>query len=630
ITVAHHESNDSFTQQTSFQPTRRKSHVEAPPVMTQEQLNELLSTPGVVAPGMEDLTGEVQNLMMSEWLDPWSSASNTPSPADLSPTDLTDFDAHQLSLQLESFFSQDPLDEGAMAVQSPFYDEMTFVPENTNVIIPGDNTHLLHADNNNLLNAILPQQTEQLFQDINKQQGMILEEEEEEEEIVQVDEDIAVQELDIATSILEQELVQPKQQQQIEIPMPTETLKRRRDSSSSESSSGSSGSSSSESESEDDEDDVIPTTVANMNNRQQYWSDSSDSDSEDERPTQHRSRASSPLPNASTGNFAYMHKRQIEETLLSKITNQLQQDKLPGILAILSSENNGEDEVEIDLSRLQREQLVRLLCYVDACIREQNGGPTVNVSDYIVKEKQQVKKSVQQVQDDSEDEEEEEEKVMPNNNKSRRRRGPSNGNKRTMKQKPKSKKSRQELTEDILAGSSDDEDGMADKENEDDLAGLRGQGPMSMAELSKRQDKVRGSSTTTTTTTKKSRKRTKRKNSDDAAAVVSSTTSVLAAAHMKGSIAASKPKRSSTHKKRVTSSDDSDGDEMGRRSNNSSGSELIVYGNEQMDFNVKSNETIVHQSSVVSHVVPATPLPVLPTPIVDDDDDLDEEIDIMM
>ena len=62
----------------------------------------------------------------SEWLDPWSSASNTPSPADLSPTDLTDFDAHQLSLQLESFFSQDPLEEGAMAVQSPFYDEMTF------------------------------------------------------------------------------------------------------------------------------------------------------------------------------------------------------------------------------------------------------------------------------------------------------------------------------------------------------------------------------------------------------------------------------------------------------------------------------------------------------------------------
>ncbi|KAI8148584.1 hypothetical protein BJV82DRAFT_592643 [Fennellomyces sp. T-0311] len=500
--------------------------------MTEEQLNQLLVGSGSLPGSVEDLTGEVHNLMMREWLDPWS-ASTTPSPdmSEFDPQQLaSDFDAHQLSLQLESFF-QDPLEDGM--VQSPYYDEMTFVPEDC------------------------------------VQPSIMQQQQQEEEEIQVEEEEITLQELDAM--------------------VPVQQLKRRRSSSSSESSS----SEEEDDSSDEEDDDVIPTTVANVNNRQRYWSDSSDSEEDDE-PLP--SRASSPTTTAPSA-YAYMHKRQIEETLLSKITNQLQQEKLPGILAILSSENKAgkhDDEVEIDLSRLARDQLVRLLCYVEACIGEQNGGPAVNVADYIVKEKQ-IKKKVQTVSDA-------EDSDVP---RKQRRRQP---------KQPRKRQTRQELTEDILADDDESDEDDDKDEGEDVMAGLRGHGPMSMAELSKRQDAVRSSSSS-----KKSRKRVKRRSLDDAPVSSSSVP-----AHVEGSIAVSRPKRSAAQRKRRLS-DDSDMED-GRRSNSSSGSELIVYGDEKMDFNVKDNKTIVHEST--APVVPV--VPVVTPPVIDDEEDLDEEIDIML
>lgn len=64
ITVAHQqETNDSFA---AYASTRRKSHAEAP-VVTEDEIAKLLSNGGsTTTPGhnMEDLTGEVQDLMM--------------------------------------------------------------------------------------------------------------------------------------------------------------------------------------------------------------------------------------------------------------------------------------------------------------------------------------------------------------------------------------------------------------------------------------------------------------------------------------------------------------------------------------------------------------------------------------
>ncbi|KAG0192715.1 hypothetical protein DFQ28_008105 [Apophysomyces sp. BC1034] len=103
--------------------------------------------------------------------------------------------------------------------------------------------------------------------------------------------------------------------------------------------------------------------------------------------------------------YLFMHRRQIEETLMNKITQEMDASKLPGILVILSENAIQTDEVEIDLSCLAHEQLVRILAYVEACIAEQNGGPVVDLETYIVKDrsrKVQIRPA-RVVQDDSED-----------------------------------------------------------------------------------------------------------------------------------------------------------------------------------------------------------------------------------
>lgn len=397
----------------------------------------------------------------------------------------------------------------------------------------------------------------------------------------------------------EEEILEVEEETIEQVEMPTGNLKRRRDSTSSEDSSDNS-SSSEESDSEDDEDIVIPTTVANMNSRGRInYSSSSDSDSDMEAVPGRRSRASSPLSNA----YVYMHKRQIEETLLDRITNHLHPEKLPGILPILSSDkasNQQEDEVEIDLSCLAREQLVQVLSYVDACILEQNGGPAVNVEHYI--KKQSAKKGPRTrpalvVEED----------LPIRSKKTNNRRRPN---------KPKTK-TRAELTEDIDAGSSSDEDSLHyEPLAKSDSAG----GPMSMASLSKKNNTApvtKSGKTVKKNPGKKCRNRRKTVDDDN---VVSSAVAVI---QDPDSIASCRPKRrAAVHKRRLL-------EEMLAPSDNESGDEeddspLVVYGEEKMDFGVVDNQTIMHQSSlpvqVISEVVNTS---------VTDNEDTDEEIDIL-
>lgn len=364
-------------------------------------------------------------------------------------------------------------------------------------------------------------------------------------------------------------------------------LKRRRSSSSSSGSSDDSSSgSSSEEESDSEDENVIPTTVANMSSRGRYAS-SSDSESEDEATPGRRSRAASPIANA----YVYMHKRQIEETLLDRITNSLDPEKLPGILPILSPESSQqEDEVEIDLSCLAREQLVQVLSYVDACIMEQNGGPAVNVERYITKKPKGPRTRPALV-----------------DKKVQRRRKPS---------KPKTK-SRAELTEDIDAGSSsDDEDDQEHMDYAMSKPKQAAEGPISMASLSKKNNTVKNNNRR-----KPVAKKSKgRRNDDDA--LVSSSIHVIQDPE---SIAISRPKRrAAVHKRRLLEemlapSDDEDNEDE------EDSSPLVVFGEEKMDLGVIDNCTIMHQVPVIE----AEQIVTLSSVVEDDNEDTDEEIDIM-
>jgi hypothetical protein len=376
------------------------------------------------------------------------------------------------------------------------------------------------------------------------------------------------------------------EEEQEEIALNNNMLKRRRSSSSSSGSSDDSSSgSSSEEESDSEDENVIPTTVANMSSRGRYAS-SSDSESESEATPGRRSRAVSPIANP----YVYMHKRQIEETLLDRITNSLDPEKLPGILPILSPESNQqEDEVEIDLSCLAREQLVQVLSYVDACILEQNGGPAVNVEHYINKKPKGPRTRPALV-----------------DKKVQRRRKPN---------KPKTK-SRAELTEDIDAGSSSDD--------EDEEVGYAmskpkqvTQGPISMASLSKKNDTVKSRK-------KPAAKKSKgRRNDDDA--LVSSSIHVI---QDPDSIAISRPKRrAAVHKRRLLEemlapSDDDDDEENQEEEDDSP---LVVFGEETMDLEVIDNCTIMHQVPVIE----AEQIVTLSSVVEEDNEDTDEEIDIM-
>lgn len=393
-------------------------------------------------------------------------------------------------------------------------------------------------------------------------------------------------------------------------------MKRRRGSSSSEDSSDAS-SSSDDSDSEE-ENDIIPTTVANMNSRR--YSSSDDSESDAEPIHHHRSRASSP----SASPYLYMHKRQIEETLLDRITNNLNPEKLPGILPILSSEkasNQQEDEVEIDLSCLAREQLVQVLSYVDACILEQNGGPAVNVDNYITKKPTKKGPRTRPALNFEDDEQH-----QPKNN-------------RRPAAKPRSRKpcrprtkSRAELTEDIDADSSSSES-VGYEVMSSSKSSLVDVGPMSMASLSKNSVvesslgcKSRNGRKKTSSGNKPSKKQTRRKRDDDA--VIASAINVF---QDPDSIASSRPKRrAAIHKRRLLEEmlapSDNEADE------DSEDSVLVVYSEEQMDLEVVDNCTIMHQVPVpVQLISTQTEVVAIASATTDTEDgeDTDEDIDIM-
>lgn len=381
------------------------------------------------------------------------------------------------------------------------------------------------------------------------------------------------------------ELVIEEEEEEQIISSNTMLKRRRSSSSSSDSSDDSSSGSSSEEESDSEDENVIPTTVANMSSRGRYAS-SSDSESESEATPGRRSRAVSPIANA----YVYMHKRQIEETLLDRITNSLDPEKLPGILPILSPESNQqEDEVEIDLSCLAREQLVQVLSYVDACIMEQNGGPAVNVERYITKKPKGPRTRPALV-----------------DKKVQRRRKPS---------KPKIK-SRAELTEDIDAGSSsDDEDDQEHMDYSMSKPKQVSEGPISMASLSKKNNTVKNNRR------KPVAKKSKNRRHDDDA-LVSSSIHVI---QDPDSIAISRPKRrAAVHKRRLLEemlapSDDEDNED------DEDNSPLVVFGEEKMDLGVIDNCTIMHQVPVIE----AEQIVTLSSVVEDDNEDTDEEIDIM-
>lgn len=373
-----------------------------------------------------------------------------------------------------------------------------------------------------------------------------------------------------------------------------ENRKRRRSSCSSSEDEDEDEDSSSESETEQVPYQARPYSN-NNNNKVQKWArysdDSSSSDSDSESEDEERpSGAGTPASIIHESSYAYMHKRQMEETLLQKITQQLHQDKLPGILSILSSETSAggqnSDEVEIDLSRLARDQLVRLLCYVEACIVEQNGGPAVNLSDYVAHSPQQqpAKRSrpAAAASIDSSDESD----VEPQPRQRRRRR------QRQGRGTTSGKKSRRLSQED---------------EDDDD------EGPISMASLTKRTRRKAGGG--------------RGKKSDDTAAVVSN--SALDRIPRTDSIAVTRPKRRAALQKKNQFEDvasDIEGSDDGT---------LIVFGDEQMDFRVTDNKTIVHESSGSSNSNASAEPDIVSTTttmtvVADDDDDEDEEIDIML
>lgn len=428
-------------------------------------------------------------------------------------------------------------------------------------------------------------------------------------------------------------------------PSPVNSLKRRRSSVMSSEEEDSTDDSSDDSSDSEDENAVIPTTVANLGSR--YWSSSDESESESESyptasttaSTPHKRRSRPASPTASCSAYAYMHKRQIEETLLNKISNQLQPDKLPGILAIISNDNAGQanGEVEIDLSCLARDQLVRLLSYVEACIREQSGGPAVDLEQYLDKKEEQqpsvINKPSAAMLDDSEDEDD-----MPKKKRQPRRRNPSGGRRQRQNGvKARSRKSRQELTEDILADdeSADDMDDVLHS-NGASTMNHNNDGPISMAQLSKRQaqlERQQGKQRRRSAGSKRGGGRGKRskKNADDDAAAVVSTSALAHAQQVTDSIAVTRPKRrTALHKRRIMEdqfygSEETDDDQPEGT--------LIVYSDEKMDFNVKDNQTIVHEASPISTPVPTSPAQVSLSPSSTPsaiEEEEDEEIDIML
>ncbi|CEG63486.1 hypothetical protein RMATCC62417_00620 [Rhizopus microsporus] len=565
VTIAHQPVSTTEVVEDNYYPT-----TDSDTAVENEQYNQLLVAAAAAAAvasneqwsenlsSVEDLTSEVQELMMREsinsWLQPWM-AENAACLAEL------DNQIYAQSIQLEDLFSQDDMNLSSGMVQQSLYDEMTFAPEDMSLTMSAPTSSASSPNTSAQVSPVVYPLTTDDIQ-------------------VNIEHDETIERLD----------------------EPINVLKRRRSSTSSDDSTDDDSSSAEEDDDQDDsdsenEDVVIPTTVANLNSRRRM-SYSSESDSEDEPTIHRRSRACSPIANP----YMYMHKRQIEETLLDRITNSLHPDKLPGILSILASEkpDQQEDEVEIDLSCLAREQLVQILFYVDACIVEQNGGPAVNIDDFVM-EKKSSKKNSRPAQEE-----------RSRQTKSRRARRP---------RKPRTK-SRAELTEDLDADSSLSEED-CDPLSVDNVVSLGG--PISMASLTKKHKSSRPPTSTTKSGRRKASKggnkhRNRRKSEDDED--VSSSVTVI---QDPSSIASSRPKRrAAIHKRRLLEQMLAPSD--GESEEDAEDGVLVVYSDEKMDFNVVDNCTIVHSSEPI-------PVPVKKEDMMaisnNADEEEDEEIDIL-
>ncbi|KAI9360211.1 hypothetical protein BD770DRAFT_385082 [Pilaira anomala] len=342
-----------------------------------------------------------------------------------------------------------------------------------------------------------------------------------------------------------------------------EPEKKRRNSTSS----NSSLSSCSSSDSEEDTEDF--SSIANN----QDESDSSDSEAEQE--------VISP----------YLHRRQMEEMILDKITNHLDAEKLPGILTIISKSHEEVEEVEIDLAKLDRDQLNRILAYVNDCLMEKEGGPKVQISNYTV-QPASPKPLVTLPTSPLLPAAVPKKSPKASTTSSRRRRNNS--------------KRRKSIVEEghVVNGSSTSR-----------LSTTHG--PISMSALTEIES----------STKKKSRRKRvtkKMKNDDDVSVHMPTDLNSF-----KDSIASTKPKRrSAVHKRRLLedmlqpSSDDSSSEE-------DNGNGIIVFGDEQMDLAVTQNETIIHQEQTT--IVEQKLQEEINNVIDDEDDDDDDElIDIMM
>lgn len=539
VTIAHQPVNTTEVEDNYYPDTEN--------IVDHQHYNQLLAAAAAAVssneqwveniPSVEDLTGEVQDLMLREsmnnWLQPWM-AENANCLAEL------DNQMYAQSIQLEDLFGQDEMALSPSMMNQSLYDEISFVPEDISLTMSAPTSSTSSPNTSAHASPIASPITTEL-------------------PMVEKKEELTEPLVDPVTAF--------------EMPM-----KRRRGSSSSEDSSD--DSSDDDDSASENEDVIIPTTVANLNSRRRRMSYSSDSDSDSEPNT----AAISPVDS-----YMYMHKRQIEETLLDRITNNLNPEKLPGILSILASEkpHQQEDEVEIDLSCLAREQLVQVLFYVDACILEQNGGPVVNIEDFVMK-----KSSVKQ--------------EKPTKKRARRR-----------PTQPRTK-SRAELTENLDSSFSESEE--IHPLSVDNVINL--DGPISMASLTKKHKTSRPSTSTPTSKGRKrpgkvNRHRNRRKSEDDEAM------SSVVVFQDPDSIASTRPKRrAAVHKRRLL-------EQMLAPSDNESDEEtedgmLVVYSDEKMDFNVVDNQTIAHSS---------TPIPLSreeeAMAKLEEEENDDEEIDIM-
>ncbi|KAG2199097.1 hypothetical protein INT47_005101 [Mucor saturninus] len=349
--------------------------------------------------------------------------------------------------------------------------------------------------------------------------------------------------------------------------METNTKRRRSSSSCSSSSNSSSSGSSSGSSSEGEED------THDFSSMTRDVSDSSDDE-----------QVNTPSP--------YLHRRQMEELILDKITNHLDAEKLPGILTIISKSQPAEEEeeveeVEIDLAKLDRDQLVRILSYVDACLTEKKGGAKVILSDYTIQ------KPVS---------------LLPPPPASVSVSSPS---KQTRRRHRNRRRSSIVEAGHVVNGSS----GHAR------LSATHG--PISMSALTDFEKSASTGSAAASVAGKKKavrKRRGKKTNKDEDVSVHMASMDVSL---FGDSIASTKPKRrTAIHKRRLL-------EEMLQPSNNESSSEeeedddgIIVFGDEQMDLAVTQNETIVHQESLILEPV------IIEEPTEEEEDD--ELIDIMM